>query len=211
VNKISTLICAAMIPCLAQAASIPYTDNFNADTPGTGTTPGTDVPAGWSISNGGSVDIVANGTYGPPPITCLGMTGNCIDLNGSTGKPGDLVSPGLSLTGGQTYTAQFYLSGNQRIRQTDTVTIDFGTTVASISVTQKDPFTLDSVTFTPTTTGIYNLSFLDTSNNPLFPGDNIGAILDTVKVQAVPLPAAAWLLLSGLASMGLMARRRSAA
>ena len=125
-NKVSTLVCAAMIPCLAQAASIPYTDTFNGDTAALNAT-----PAGWSISNGGTVDIVANGTYG---ITCLGMTGNCIDLNGSTGKAGDLVSPGLSLTGGQTYTAQFSLSGNDRIKQTDTVTIDFGTTVASISV-----------------------------------------------------------------------------
>ena len=203
-NKISTLVCAAMIPCLAQAASIPYTDNFNSDTAALDA-----VPAGWSISNGGTVDIVANGTYGPPPITCRGKTGNCIDLNGSTGKPGDLVSPGLSLTGGQTYTAQFSLSGNDRIKQTDTVTIDFGTTVASISVKEKDPFTVDSVTFKPTTTGIYNLSFLDTNKNP---SDNIGAILDNVKVvQTVPLPAAAWLLLSGLAGMGLMARRRSAA
>jgi hypothetical protein len=210
VNKISTLVCAAMIPCLAQAASIPYTDNFNADTPGLGTTPGTDVPAGgWSISNGGSVDIVASGpSYG---ITCRGGTGNCIDLNGTTGNPGDLVSPGLSLTGGQTYTAQFVLSGNQRITQTDKVTVDFGTDVASFSVTKNDPFTVDSLTFTPTTTGTYNLSFLDTSMNPSFPSDNIGAILDNVKVQVVPLPAAAWLLLSGLAGMGLMARRRSAA
>jgi hypothetical protein len=199
VNKVSTLVCAAMIPCLAQAASIPYTDTFNGDTPALNAT-----PAGWSISNGGTVDIVANGTYG---ITC---PGNCIDLNGSTGNAGDLVSPNLSLTGGQTYTAQFVLSGNQRITQTDTVTVDFGSTVASFSVNKNDHF-VEPVTFAPTISGVYTLSFLDTSTNPSFPSDNIGAILDNVSVQAVPLPAAAWLLLSGLAGMGLMARRRSAA
>ena len=198
-NKVSTIVFVAMMPFLAQAAPI-YTDNFNSDTPGLGTTPGTLAPSGWSISNGGSVDIVANGTYG---ITCRGMTGNCIDLDGTTNKSGDLVSPGLSLTGGDTYTVEFLLSGNQRIKQTDVVTVDFGSSSASFSVKENFGFVLDSVTFTAPTTGIYNASFLDNSSN------NVGAILDNVRVlEVVPLPAAAWLLLSGLAGMGLMGRRR---
>jgi hypothetical protein len=203
-NRISVIVCVAMMPCLAQATPVPYTDTFNSDTPGLGMTAGALAPAGWSISNGGSVDIIANGTYG---ITCRGMTGNCIDLDGTTGKSGKLLSPGFSLTGGQTYTAQFVLSGNDRIKQTDVVAVDFGTSVASFSVKENTGFLVDSVTFTPATTGTYFLSFLDNSS------DNVGAILDNVKVFSgvVPLPAAAWLLLSGLAGMGLMARRRSAA
>ena len=188
-----------MIPCLAHAVPVPYSDNFNSDTPGLNA-----IPTGWSISNGGTVDIIAESN--PYGITCRGKTGNCIDLDGSTNKSGDLVSPGFSLTAGQAYTAQFVLSGNDRVKQTDVVAVSFGTSLASFSVKENTGFLVDSVTFTPTTTGIYNLSFLDNSSN------NIGAILDNVKVvQAVPLPAAAWLLLSGLASMGVMARRRRAA
>jgi hypothetical protein len=136
-------------------------------------------------------------------ITCRGMTGNCIDLDGSTYKSGDLVSPDLSLTGGDTYTAEFVLSGNDRQPQTDMVTVDFGSSSASFSVKEHTGFLLDAVTFTAPTTGVYHVSFLDNSS------DNVGAILDNVRVlQVVPLPAAAWLLLSGLAGMGLMGRRR---
>ena len=195
-KRISSVICAIALPGMAYAVGVPYSDNFNGDTPGLNA-----VPAGWSISNGGTVDIVANGSFG---ITCRGMTGNCVDLDGSTDKSGELVSPGLSLIGGDTYTVQFYLSGNDRIKQTDVVTVDFGSSSASFSVKENTGFLLDTVSFTAPSSGTYHVSFLDNSN------DDVGAILDNVKVQVVPLPAAAWLLLSGLAGVGLLARRRTA-
>jgi len=43
------------------------------------------------------------------------------------------------------------------------------------------------------------------------PNDNQGLWLDNLSLAAVPLPAAAWLLLSGLVGFGFVARRRTAA
>jgi len=42
-------------------------------------------------------------------------------------------------------------------------------------------------------------------------GDNIGPLLDNVSLTAVPLPAAAWLLLSGLVGFAALGRRKLAA
>jgi len=47
----------------------------------------------------------------------------------------------------------------------------------------------------------------------IFGGDNGQIGFDDIKLEpaSVPLPAAAWLLLSGLASLGVFGRRRTAA
>ena len=129
-------------------------------------------------------------------------------MNGSSFKPGDLVSPNLALSAGQTYSATYELAGNDRITQTDTVAVSFGTATASFTRTEAWPYSLETVYFTPTTTGNYNLSFYDTNN--VSNADNIGALLDNVSVQAVPEPATYAMLLLGLGFVGIGARRQAA-
>ena len=188
-------IATILAPCVAYAGPPIYSDNFNSDAPALNT-----APAGWTVT-GGTVDIVASGTFG---ITCAGGVGNCVDLDGSTNQSGTLsLTTGLSLVGGQTYTASFDLSGNDRIpSQTDIVTVNFGGTTQTFSILGSAPFVTESISFTAGTTGTYNLSFLDSSNN------NIGAILDNVNVQAVPEPETYALMLVGLGFVGLAAKRR---
>ena len=191
---VAVLLCGMWVSTSASAVTI-YSDNFNSDTPGLNAT-----PAGWSISNGGTVDIIGSGGFG---ITCAGGIGNCVDLDGSTGKSGNLVSPGLNLLAGQTYTAFFDLSGNQRIAgQSNTVSINFGTTTASLSFTGTAAFSTHSVSFAPSADGTYHLSFLDSSNN------NVGAILDNVSVQAIPEPGTYAIMMAALVLLGLVLHRR---
>lgn len=201
-----TLVAAfvvALAPCLAEAGTTIYSDTFDSDSPGLNAT-----PAGWSIAGKGTVDIIPSGSYG---IGCVGGTGNCVDLDGSSGASGMLVSPTLSLTGGTTYVASFDLSGNQRIPgQVDGVATSFGAASSFYSVLGTSPFTLETLTFTPTASGAYHLSFLDTSAN------NVGAILDSVKVvtagavSAVPEPSTYALMIAGLGALAFASRRRRA-
>jgi PEP-CTERM motif-containing protein len=196
-RAILIVLCAAITPCFAHAATTVFADNFDTDTPGLNVT-----PSGWSISNGGTVDTIANGGFG---ITCAGATGRCIDLDGTSGKSGNLVSPGLNLLAGQTYTAFFDLSGNQRaLGQTDVVSVSFDTAMTSVSVLGNAAFGTHSVSFTPATSGTFHLSFLDSSRN------NLGAILDNVNVQtvAVPEPETLAMMIAGLGLLGVVARWR---
>jgi len=199
---VAVLLCGMWTSTSAIAVTI-FSDNFNTDTPGLNAT-----PSGWSISNSnlnppGSVDTIGSGGFG---ITCAGGSGKCIDLDGSTGKSGNLTSPGLNLLAGQSYTAFFDLSGNQRIAgQTNVVSISFGTTTTSLSFAGNAAFSTHSLSFEPSATGIYNLIFLDNGNN------NIGAILDNVSVQAaVPEPETYAIMLVALGLVSLVAHRRNA-
>jgi hypothetical protein len=187
----------------ASALTIPYFDGFN----GISSTKLNKAPHGWKAIDG-TVDSIKSGDYG---ITCFGGSGGCVDLDGSTDEAGYLVTKGtVKLVAGQTYELSAYLSGNQRGAAPDNVIFGFfnkndlvlaSTTVDAIA--SGSPFTLYSLFFTPSTNVTAKLFFDDVLGN-----DNQGPILDDVRLTAVPLPAAAWLMLSGLAALGAVARRR---
>lgn len=191
-KKTIAIALAALAPCLAQAQTTIFSDNFNSSPLGLNT-----APAGWTVTDG-TVDVVATGTYG------LTGSGRFVDLDGSTGDAG-VLSRGFSMTAGTTYKAFFDIAGNQR-GGSDILQVSFGTAGLTLDpLLSSSPWTTYSLTFTPTASGTFSLSFNNAG------GDNIGALLDNVVVQAVPEPESYALLLAGLGLMGTIARRRKAA
>jgi hypothetical protein len=180
----------------AQAVTV-FADNFDADTLSLNYTA---FVNGWTVTNG-TVDLIGTGFFDLYP-----GHGHYVDLDGSTSQAGVLAKT-LTLTGGVTYTASFLLGGSQR-GDTNTVDVMFGGTTSTFVLASSDPLATRTLTFTPTTTGTYALSFHNEG------GDNVGAILDDVSVDsavaaAIPEPSTYALMLAGLVAVGRIARRRS--
>lgn len=191
-KKALAIAITALAPCLAQASTTIFADNFNSNPYGLNT-----VPSGWNVA-GGTVDVVGTGGFG-----YLCNTGGlmCVDLDGSTGNAG-VLSRDFSLTAGTTYTSFFDIAGSQR-GGSENLQIIFGSANLSLNpLASNSPWTQYSLTFTPVVTGTYSLVFNNAG------GDNMGAMLDNVSVQAVPEPETYALLLAGLGLMGAVARRR---
>lgn len=177
---------------LTHAATPLFSDNFDSY----GATQFNWTPpalSGWTVS-GGTIDLIA---AGPPIFPGLG---SYVDLDGSSLSSG-LLSNSVSLVGGTTYTLSFDLAGSHQ-GSTETVNINFGSTVASYSLNSADAFSTLTLNFTPGSNGSYGISYLNVG------GDNVGASLDNVSVSAVPEPETYAMLLAGLGLVGFMSRSR---
>jgi hypothetical protein len=93
-----------------------FSDNFDSDPLGLNA-----VPAGWTIGNDGTVDVIGN----PGFYDLIPGNGRDIDLDGSTGAAG-LLETSFAVTAGLTYTATFQLGGNHRDGNSDSVAVVFG-------------------------------------------------------------------------------------
>ena len=188
----------------AFAAPLPFTDGFEGFSSTQLNTP----PDGWAALFG-TVDSVHSGDYS---ITCASGSG-CVDLDGSTKDSALLLSSDtFDLHAGQQYQLTFDLSGNQRNSSSDSVNfgindaitngqLAFGTT----TVAGGAGFTTYSLIFTAATDAAAYIFFSSFGANN---NDNVGAVLDNVSLTAVPIPAAGWLLISGLVGLVGVARRR---
>ena len=212
------LMAGAGLAGSATAATV-FSDNFDGAPSGSSLNA---APTNWSVVSGsGSVDWINNTNAfgaGNTNLECRGDTGGCVDLDGSTDNAGIMTRGVGTLLAGTQYLLTAYLSGNQRganypTRGPDSVKFGFldssgavitngSTTVSNVAATQG--YTLISWLLTPDK---------DYANASVFfealGGDNVGPLLDDVTLTAVPLPAAAWLLLSGLAGFAALGRRRA--
>jgi hypothetical protein len=180
----------------AQAATI-FSDNFDGENGGVGALNYNSF-ANFTISDG-TVDLIGNGLF-----DFLPGNGLYVDLDGSTNNAGIQTADPLALGPGD-YTLSFDLAGSQRANSpSDTVQIEvFGAgSYGSLGVVLPfgQGFTTYSIPFTLAASDNISFSFSNAG------GDNQGALLDRVRLTAVPEPAS--MLLLGLAACGLGAHRR---
>jgi hypothetical protein len=178
----------------AQAATVTlFDDNFNADSDGVvGFITVTEL-TNWNVTQG-NVDILGSG---------FGCTG-CIDLDGTFSTETAIIETKDTFTflGGVTYTFQLFFSGG-----TEAELVTLSVSLGSISETHGSG---------PSVFTAFGSSFSDFSSTISIavggPVNNFGPYLDRVLVTyetaAIPLPAAAPLLLAGLGALGLVAARR---
>lgn len=115
-------------------AAVVFLDKIDGETGGT--TLSHNAYARSDVLNG-SVDLPAqpNG-YG---FGCLGGTGKCVNLDGSSGDAGDLRSQ--VVVGPGSYEFEFWIAGSQRGSTADSLTIRYGDLGETFVLTAGDPYT----------------------------------------------------------------------
>lgn len=206
------LAAAAMAAFSAPAHAVTvFSDSFDGEAGGATVLNYTGF-ANWDVLDG-TVDLLRDpNQFG---IACAGGSGSCVDLDGSTGDPGFLVTKeAFAFNAGDIITVNFDLSGSQR-SGTHGMFVGFlfgdellpSTTLELPADAPFGPFELaTSFDFT----GQFKLLF---SADPFGPGtDNIGLVLDNVSldISAVPEPASWAMMIAGFGLVGgaLRTRRR---
>jgi len=203
----AAVVLAGLAAAPAQAGVI-FSDNFDADAVASALNFSGLI--NWTVS-GGTIDYIRSGGFG---ISCVGGTGGCLDMDGSTSNAGRITSKQLyDFDDGVEYFIDAALSGNQRGGASDTVTVGLIRESDGLELVTPlgpfapgAPFSVSTANFFgENATGEWRLFFEGIG------GDNVGAILDNVVLRddrAAPVPEPATLLLASIALLGAGAVRR---
>jgi hypothetical protein len=214
-------VAAAFAIAAPASATIVFFDGFEGDAPDTGYT----TLVNWTAF-GGTVDIVASSNpWGI--VVSSPATGNVLDLDGTPGPAALVSNATFNFNAGDVVTLSFDVGGAQRGSISDDflagLAFDeslasniFGTGLTASpdtalgGVTQglflagATPFTTSSIGFKALAAGSLQIAFVTQSQ------DNIGPLLDNVKLSITPIPEpASWaMMLFGIGAVGAAMRRR---
>jgi hypothetical protein len=186
----SALLCVYVVtPAMADI----FFDDFNSESIGLNYS----SFANWDVSDG-SVDVIGvDSSWNWFPAY-----GRYVDMDGSTGNAGKITTKvSFDLAPG-TYTLSFDLAGNQRQGADDTVIVqvDMGSLFnRSYTLSASTPFTTFTEMFTVGAATSAKLSFEGVG------GDNVGMLLDNVRLT--PVPGAVLLGMLGLSVAGIRLRK----
>jgi hypothetical protein len=136
-------VCSFLLLPVVSRADI-LSENFNELSP---TMLNATSPVGVFNVTAGSVDLLGGAVFGG--LCAAPESGNCVDMDGSTGAAGQLTSAPLTLTPGS-YTLSFDLIGSQR-GVTDSTTVTLGSLYDQTFVLASSDVTdgIVSITFGP--------------------------------------------------------------